>query len=66
MLAKEKQHPEWDTVFFCERAVKRCVNVGKNSKKVCVTLLYCRTHFIKRALVFLGEVPFQNVIASTP
>jgi hypothetical protein len=21
--------------YFCERAVKRCVDVGKNSKKVC-------------------------------
>ena len=22
-------------LFYCERAVKRCVNVGKNSEKVC-------------------------------
>ena len=32
---KTKTDARKDIRFVCERAVKRCVNVGKNSKKVC-------------------------------
>ena len=37
--AKKENQPDWVGFFFCERAVKRCVNVGKNSKKYIEKLL---------------------------
>ena len=42
-------------LLFCERVVKRCVNVGKNSEKVFITLIY-----FSFALFFLGYVKTKN------
>ena len=36
--APKKRHPKW-VPFLCERAVKRCVNTGKNSEKYTGKLL---------------------------
>ena len=37
------------SAFFCERAVKRCVNVGKNSEKVCsVNCIRVKANAIKK------------------
>ena len=58
-LRQRRNQNKKDTAWcplFCLRAVKRCIKVGKNSKKVFITLI-CFSF----ALFFLGYVKTKNL-----
>ena len=63
-LPRTKKHgmPEWTFRVFCERAVKRCIKVGKNSKKVCdFALLTTRQIGICRLVVLIYFLNLKHI-----
>ena len=60
--AQKNGMPEWTFRVFCERAVKRCIKVGKNSKKVCdFALLTTRQIGICRLVVLIYFLNLKHI-----